>query len=175
MPLALDTLFCTRADVEAMASVYGVDLMLEDYEEASPTATEEAYLDKMIQWGCAEVYRYLGKKYDADQLALSWEVNEWATICVLRRVRSRRGNSPPAIIQELYEQAVVDMKEIGWGEGTLPDIAERSVDTPSVSNIRVDTRYGNKKIRVQRPLSDPRPLPGRKNRDIEADLYVEPG
>lgn len=175
MPTALEILYCTRADVEAILSQEGVELRLDDDGSGQVASTELARLTTQgINYASSRVNFYCLAKYEASELAKSWLVNEWATIIAARWLCSRRGNSPPESLENLYEQVLEDLKGIRSDEAQIPDIGPRDAAWPAWSNISFDTRYQLRRLRVERPISEQTTPNYPQHRDVAADLSVEP-
>jgi hypothetical protein len=154
VPTALAVTYCTQADLEALLSVDGHTGRLDDDATGTLSATESGYLTKAINWATDRVNFYLGSQYASTNLANSWLVNNWAVICAAYWLSCRRGNPPPGSMDQLYKEAVEDMKLVKSGQYQLPDTALRDSAFPAWSNVRTDFLYALRRVRVQRPISD---------------------
>jgi len=147
--------YCVEADVNDLLSQEGVELRLDDDSTGAISTTERQVLTvKGIYWATSRVNLYLVPRYEASQLATSYIVNEWCTRFAARWLCSRRGNSPPASIEDLYQEAKEEMADVLAGKMQVPDIGARSPEWPLWSNIRFDDSYGVRKLRVERPISE---------------------
>lgn len=173
MPDALPYLYTTEADIIALLGGDGEEASLDDSNNLELSTLNQAALSRAIIWATARINYFLLARYDASDLAQSWIVNDWATICAAWRLRVRRGNSGPGSLRELYEEAVMDLKAVQNGEHNLADIGLRTNGWPAWSNVRVDPLYTLRKIRVERPISEQTAQP-RQNRDIPSDYTIEP-
>lgn len=150
----LGALYCTKDDVDALLSISGEQLRLTDEGEAVPTVPEAAYLAANgINYATSRVNFYCQGRYDSDQLAQSWLVNEWATIIATRWLCSRRGNPVPESIEAMYKSTIEDLQNVQAGVLFIPDIGQRNPSGPTWSNVIVRPEYEFRKIRVERPLS----------------------
>lgn len=158
MPAALSTLYTSQAAVEDLLSSEGVSLRLDDDQSGAVAAGE---LDRLtthaVNYATAEVNMRVGGRYAPAQLAESWVVYEWATVIAARWLCARRANPVPTTIQDAFDKALEDMLLVQERKLSLNDIAERAAPQPTLSNMTLDSRYRVKQLRVQRPLSTPRP------------------
>lgn len=154
MPTALTYTYCTEADIQALLGSDGTTARLDDDDTGAQSATEAGYLTTAIYWATDRCNFYLLSRYAAQYLAQSWLVNQWCVLCAAKWLSSRRGNPPPGSINELYEQAVEDMKLVHDGKYEVPGIGTRDAQWPFWSNVRVDAVYALRKIRVEKPISE---------------------
>ena len=174
-PPALAYLYCSEADLEAILSVDGKIGSVDDDNDASESAIEKTYIDAAINWGTDRVNFYCLARYAAADLANSWIVNHWTVICAAKWLSSRRGNPPPASIDDLYEDALKDMEMVRKGDAQVPGMGLRTAAWPAWSNIRVDQLYTLRKIRVERPISEQSPVKDyHQQQDIAANFIIEP-
>ena len=172
-PAALTYTYCTEEDLQALLSETGTTARVDDNGDNAQSATEAGYLDKAISWATDKLNFYLLSRYAADKLATSWVVNQWAVIFAARWLSQRQGNPPPGTINELYAEAIEDLKLVHSGAYEIPGIGTREVLWPVWSNVRVDTLYVLRKIRVERPISE-KTKPGyNQNLDRVAEHIVE--
>lgn len=149
-------LYCSQTDVETLLAVDGLSLRLDDDQTGTLSATETAYLTRIIGWVTARLNMYLLGRYDAANLETSFAVNEFAAIMVAQRVSRRRGNPAAKAIQELYEEVIEMLEQIKAGSLGLEDVAERTSGAPFWDNIR-HTRHTLRRTRVERPISEKTP------------------
>lgn len=173
MPTDLQYTYCTEADIQALLGADGTTARVDDDGTASQSAAEAEYLSQAIQWATDRCNFYLLGRYPAARLATSWLVNQWCVICAAKWLSSRRGNPPPGVVNDLYEQAVEDMKLVHDGKYDVPNIATRTAQWPFWSNVRVDALYSLRKIRVERPISEKSNTTYPQNADRVADVIVE--
>ena len=167
--------YCVEADVQALLSVDGEQMRLTDAGEDYPTATEAAYLTTQgINWASSRINMYCLTRYDASQLATSYLVNEWATIFAARWLCSRRGNPVPKAIQDLYDEALEDLKQVRMGQLDIPDIGQRDPGYPAWSNMTVRPEYLYRKVRREQSISDTSPTTGRTVVDLPSQFLIEP-
>ena len=168
-------LYCTPTDLDGLMSQSGHVGTLDDYNEGALDDVETAYETNAIEWATDRVNLFLLSRYADVDLAKSPLVKNWTVICAAKWLSSRRGNPPPDSIDELYREALEDMKLIKAGEYQLPRVGPRHTAFPAWSNVRTDVFYRLRKNRVERPISDHHARNGFiANRDIVADQTVEP-
>jgi hypothetical protein len=136
-----------------------------------------AFLNQAINWGTAKCNFYLLSRYNAIDLAQSWVCNNWAVICTAYWLSTRRGNPPPGSFDDLYKEAIEDMKAVHSGDYSLPEIGLRSQAWPAWSNLRHDLFYTMRKTRVERAagMSEQTPVPYMGNQDWAGAYIIEPG
>lgn len=162
--------YCTKEDLEALYSVDGILGRVDDTNSGTLDATETGYLDKARYWATRKVDFFCMARYADSALATSWVVNEWAIILACFWLSSRRANPVPNSILELYKEAMEELKSVQAGRFEIPDIGQRAAAFPAWSNVRVDPMSRLRKIRVERPISEPTPTPYRQDRDWSAEL-----
>lgn len=144
-------------------------MRIDDDADAFSSAEETGWILRARTYATSRV-NFLLSRYEPSELNTSWQVNEWATVVAARWLCTRRGNTPPASINTLYEEAMTDMKEVRDGKAELADCGARNVPWPTHSSIRVDHTYNLRKARVERPLSEQTPIQGRQSVDRAADF-----
>lgn len=153
-PTSLTYVYCTEADLQALLSEAGTTARVDDDNDNSQSVTETGYLNNARYWATDKINFYLLSRYAADKLATSWVVNNWCVILAGRWLSMRRGNPPPGVITQLYEEAIEDLKLVHSGSYEVPGVGTRDVLWPVWSNVRVDPLYVLRKIRVERPISE---------------------
>lgn len=170
-PAALDTLYTSMDDVNALLSEEGVGARLDDDQTGTVTVAEEARLTTYaVNYATTKVNDYALGRYAADDLDSSWTVNEWATIIAARWLCSRRGNPVPKSLQDMFEETMAELRMLRDKQYDLQDIAERTSTAPRWSNVRVDVRYRLRRIRKQRPISEQTQPRVPAATDLSADL-----
>ncbi len=175
-PTAPSVVYVTRADLDDFLSPTGVDSRVDDDSTGAISAADARALDNARYWATGRVNMHALGRYAAADLGNSWVVNQWAVVLACHWLSCRRGNPPPGSFDKLYDETVLDLKELRAGTIDLPDVGLRSNAYPAWSNIRCDIFYGLRKLRVERPISrdDPTAGPFRSYRDVVADLIPEP-
>lgn len=172
MPTALATLYCDEQDIRDILSEEGVDLRVDDDDDGAVNETEQLMITKALNQAAAKVNQYCVRFYTPAVLATSWTVHEWASNIAARELCKRRGNPVPTSIEKEYEDTIEDMKAVAAGE-PIEDLVPRHQKGPRFSNGRVDTTYGVRKWRVQRPLSSPQAPERAQNVDYYAEWSYE--
>ncbi len=109
-----------------------------------------------ITYAAGLVLGKLATKYPLTYLAGSLLLIEYATIIAARTLCPRRGNPIPESLELLYQGIVSEggfLDQIVAGQIKLIDasgniIAAKGSFAPTMSNLRVDRRYPNERIRV---------------------------
>jgi len=174
MPTTISTTYCTQADIEALLSVTGVESRVDDDAGGSLSATETGYITSAIQWATAKVNDFCLALYTAADLATSWVINEVAIVLAAKWLSIRRGNPSPGSIADACKEAMERLEKIRNGGHPLADIGQRNAAWPAWSNVRVDPLNIVKKVRVERPISEPSATPYPQHRDYPSEIFVEP-
>lgn len=172
-PPALSYVYCTEQDLQSLLSPDGEIGRLDDQNIG---VVNQTYLTNAINWATERVNLYCLPRYNAIDLAQSWLVNNWAVICAAHWLSTRRGNPVPHSFDDLYEEAIEDMKLIQKGQAQIPNIGLRTSAWPAWSNVRVDVLYTLRKIRVERPISETKGTNPDyyQSQDWAANFIVEP-
>lgn len=159
MPVANSINYCDYEDVENILSVHGVDLRLDDDGTITPSVEEIARLNVWaINIATSKVNMYVLGLYNASDLQRSWLINFYATVIASRLICARRLNPVPESLMQLYEEAIKDLEDLKAQYAFLNDVGMRNVPWPAWSNIRFDTRYRVKQLRVERVISEKTPV-----------------
>lgn len=168
------TLYCTSGDMDDLLSIVGNDSAIDDLNNQTITSDQTAYRNQCIYWATARVDFYLANRYPPAGLVQSWLVNDWATVCACYKEKTRRGNPSPASLVDRYKEACADMKLVHDGLFEVPMTALREQGLPAWSNMKLDLGYSQKKLRVERQISDKRPTDFTQQKDIAGEFIVEP-
>lgn len=172
MPAALDYLYTSTTEVNAVLSSTGTDLRLDDDQGGTVDVTEAAVLSTtIVNEATAEVNDYLFQRYAPIKLNDSWSCRRATSIIAAVWVCQRRGNPVPASLEKEYERVIAKLEQIRDHILDIGGIAERESDQIGVSNVTIDSNYDVKQIRVQRSISDRTPTnsPGPQSwRDVGA-------
>lgn len=117
--------YCSIGDMHDILSRDGVALSKDDY----PPSDYGRALDKAGN----QIEKFLYKRYDPDQLALSDLVRDWAAVIACYHLRTRRGNPVPPGLAALYEETIADLEEIKKAQNDIPHIAPRCAAAPGLS------------------------------------------
>lgn len=118
-------------------------------------AYELARIQKAIAYASSKVNDYCMPRYQsAAALQSSWTVNRWATILAAKWLRSRGGRPLPQSVFDDAKEAMEEMKAVSVGQMQIGDLGTPIAEWPAWSNTCVDPSYWNRKLRVQRPMSE---------------------
>ena len=107
--------------------------------------------------GTARVKLYCCSRYDDSQLVQSWSVNRWATVCGARWLRKRRSQTAPKGIEDDFEEALEEMRQVQVGCLQIEDIGTRTSGWPFVTNTTVQIGYETARVRVEQSISEATP------------------
>lgn len=107
--------------------------------------------------GTSKVKLYCNARYDDSELAQSGTVLDWATLCAVKWLCTRRAQACPKSILADYEECIEEMRMVQCGQLNIEDIGTRGVDWPTVTNITVNPAYDGMRARVQPNISEQTP------------------
>lgn len=105
--------------------------------------------------------------YDVNGLQSSSLINRWATILACYYGSMQRGNPPPEAIDAQATEIFRKLELIGQGKYQLPGIPLASDMRPSMSNVKIDRRFVQQKVRVQQNISTDAPTDLSQNQSID--------
>lgn len=130
--MATANIYCVPSDMVDIMSYNGVDLRRDD---TPPTAYGGAAAKAGNQ-----IDKYCFRRYAPADLATSDLVKDWAATIAVYYLCCRRGNTPPNGIAIMYDEALVDLKEIKNGINDIPGIPIRRGYAPVMSVMRATQR-----------------------------------
>lgn len=149
---------CDQADMERLFSAYGITGFADHDEDGTNDA--DVVEDCIIQ-ASGEIGMYLGQQYDTDSLASNTLVNRWAALAATYFLTMRRGNPPPVSLDTEFKRLLDPetglIPRIGKGAIKLDGVALKGNRTLSFSNVRIDRRYPQSKVRVLQNISSQQP------------------
>ncbi len=153
-PAVPENIYTDATAVSDLIGVCGVNLRLNDSETTVVTVAELLRLTKIIYVASGIVDMFLLTRYAAEDLVLNWVVRDWATVIAAYKLTMRRCGNVPTSLQWEYEQAVKVMRDIQLGLMPIGGVASVSGPGVSLSNHRLDPRYGVNQLRVETSISD---------------------
>ncbi len=166
--------FTDSDSIKDLLSVVGVDERLDDDADGTVDTDEEIRIHRACNVATARVLRYTQTLYDSEDLITSWSVWQWATVIAAYWVCSRRGNPVAASLQALYDETLEDLTAVKMGLLPIEDIGYKTSLAPVWSNVRVDSHYSIRQLRVERPISERSPSQFPQKTDWLSDVLVEP-
>jgi phage gp36-like protein len=153
MPL-LSTTYCTVAEVQRFLSTVGA-VAYADHDDDGVADTD--VIEDCINQATEEIDGYAGQRHTQAALAGSSLVTRWCVIIASYFLAIRRGNPPPESLALEFNR-ILDpdsgmLARVATGKYQLPRVALRADLRPTWSNLRIDRRWPNSKIRVTRANS----------------------
>jgi hypothetical protein len=174
-PAAVTPLYTDVDALNGVLSADGVAFRITDTPGGTP-ATD--LITQAANLATGTVNGFCLARYDAADLAQSWEVWDWTSTIAVEWLCERRGNPVPNGLRKRYERVVGEDGNSGIlgavrdGERLVGEIPQRLTSAPAVSNVIVDQNYRGKQIRVQRNQSDRVPRVLRQPAYDWVDLYI---
>ncbi len=148
------TAYCTKADLERKYSAAAV-LEWSDHDDDG-TGDDNVVADAINQ-GSDEIDIYARQWYSSAALAGSDLIKRWAIELSGYFLCITRGNPAPEAMQIEFDRIMAKLQAILDGQLRLPGVPMSGDLSPTMSNLRVDRRYVQSKIRVQQTTSSPAP------------------
>jgi phage gp36-like protein len=145
------TVLTTRARVERLVSAAAVDAFTDHAE------VDDDVVDDCIEQASGEMLMFLHDRYEESALEATALVNHWCSVWTARLLFIRRGNPVPESLQAEYERVVAYLEKISAGTMNIAGLTLRGDSRPTWSNLRVDRRYPQSKVRVSRNNSSDAP------------------
>lgn len=150
-------------DLELLHRYMSIEGVLSFASHAEGYEDEDLVIDDCIAFADALIGGILSTKYPFNQLYRSPMLQEFATVIALRTLCVRRGNPIPESLELRYQEIVGRdgfLEMIHSGHMKLLDaqgnvIVGRGTSAPQMSNLTVDRRYPQEKIRVRANISTP--------------------
>lgn len=151
----------TVANVGATSlSITALDTAINSGAQARDSGVNAATAARLLigaRKGTSKVKLYCNARYDDSVLAQSGTVLDWATICAVKFLCTRRAQACPKSVLADYEEAIEEMKMVHAGQLYIEDIGVRSSDWPTVTNIIVNPAFDVMRSRVQPSISEQSP------------------
>jgi len=154
--------YCTQADVDRYLSEQGATGWAD--HDQNGTAEDGVY-DDVINQGTEEFNLYCAQRYEPAQLATSTLVNRWTTVFACYFLSQRRANPAPDSLAREFDRIKLLLEKIEAGTLNIPGLPLRGDTRPTFDNLRIDRRFVQRKIRVQREASSDVPSTLRQDFD----------
>lgn len=140
--------YCTTDDVKHILTTEGVDWLTIDQE-----IDAEDVLAKNIERATVRIDQYVSGKYEPSVLASNMWVKWAAAVIASRYIAMRGGNPVPTGIQQQYDENEAFLKDVAAGVADIPGASRPRVGGIAMSNMVVDSRYPERKLRVLSGIS----------------------
>jgi phage gp36-like protein len=157
--------YCDLDDMQRLFSSYGVTAFA-DHDGDGQDDSEVT--NDCINQATEEINLYCQQWYEPDDLATSTLVNRWCTVLATFFLCERRGNPVPDSLANEFNRIAAKLEQILAGTLKLPGLAMRDDMRPSMSNLTVDRRYRQSRIRVTEQNSTDAPT--RLTQDVTTDV-----
>lgn len=116
----------------------------------------------------SEIQTYcLPRGYSASSLQQSNLINRWAVAIALWYGSQTQGNPPPEAFERAYEDVMAKLLLVSQGKLQLPGVGLSIDMRPSMSNVKIDRRFVQQKVRVQQNISTDAPTTLDQNQAID--------
>ena len=147
--------YCTAADVERYFSKVGIDSFLDHDGDKIQTAGAMA---DAIEWATDEINLYVltPGTYAIADLVGNRLLNSWCVCMATCNACQTRGNPIPDSVAMRCEKIMELLQKVMDEVLKLPEVDRQGVGQPTFSNLRIDRRRRDEKVRVVRSTSSKR-------------------
>lgn len=147
--------YCTQADLERKM---GAKAIVAYADHDADGIADTGVIDDAINQATEELDAYLTNRYSQASLQTSPIVTRWATTLASYFLSINRGNPPPESLAAEFTRIMTLLVDVvSTGVYQLPGVSLRSDMRPTLSNLRIDRRYTQSKIRVEKAISSTTP------------------
>ena len=157
----LSTTYCTQSDMERKL---GAQAIIEWSDHNADTVADDDVVDDAINQATGEIDLACRQRYSQAGLATSELINRWATVLACYFLATNRGNPPPESLAAEFQRIMEKLQQVAEGLLQLPGVAMRNDMRPTHSNLRIDRRYIQSKIRVEKATSTDSPTTLKQNK-----------
>ena len=150
--MALTYTYTTKAEMESIFGTDGILLRLDDDRSEAIDGSETANLTDVIEEASHEINFHCVHRYEPATLSANTWIRRACSLIACYFLSRRQGD--PEQYQTAYDQAMQRLLQIRENKMDLPLTALRHDETPAMSNLRVDERYYEAKVRVQDRISE---------------------
>jgi hypothetical protein len=154
------TTYCTQAAIEDLIGTAAVTRCLDDNDDG----VAEVPITKTLERAALKVNQYSTRHYSVTA-ANDWITGYASVVIAATMLFRRRGNAPPAELQDEYDAVVAMLEDVYSGKSELPMASPKAWEAPSMSNLTIDGRYNQSKVRVQDRISIGDAVPGQNTVD----------
>lgn len=145
----MSTIYCVKADIEAILGVAGVLALIDDDQDGEASAAELLHVTAAIERAAVEMNTAIeNSDYDYADLTS----NDWCKQCnatlAAYKLSGRKNNTPSATVVEEYQHFKNCLEELRWGRFRIPEQAPSHETKPTVSNFRPEVNKNHSPIRV---------------------------
>ncbi|TWU22457.1 hypothetical protein Pla52o_35130 [Novipirellula galeiformis] len=165
-------LYCTADDLNRYLSADGVTAFSDHDDDGFG---DSGIVDDCIGRASREIDASALRRYEESRLVGNATLNDWAVVMACRSLCLRRGNMPPESLEMEFHR-IVDpdtgfLARLASGRYKLPGLPQKPGNEPTFSNLTVDRRYRNERIRVVRQSSSPEPSTRERDEAKSAVFY----
>jgi len=139
-------LYSSRAEVEAIWSIEGLDVRLDDDDDGTVGSIEEERLILCIAEATDDINGFATHQYDPSVLLGSRTVRRWASYMAASALSGRRGN--PEQFCNKITRIELQLALLKSGAFNIPDIQTISDVGMAMSNMTIDRNYRLNPVRV---------------------------
>ena len=140
--------YTSQAEIERLLSTAGALARVDDDLDGS---AESGVWEDVVDEATDEINFHCEHLYEPSDMANNLWVRRRATLIGAYLLSQRRGDS--GLYHERYQKLIEVLELVRDGKRQIPRLPTKDDYTPAMSNLRVDHRFGSRKIRVQRTTS----------------------
>jgi len=171
--------YCTIDDIISVFSEHGVHFSVDDDRTGTLTPLEDSFVDDAISRATINIDYHLNRWYDLTTLPGNIWIKWCAATLAAKRLARRRGElAPDGLVLEAAEYEA-QLLAIMQNQATVPSSGEGDASLLTqnagltMSNLEVDSRYANAKVRAN-PLTSTRPAASKLPRFMGNQFVLNP-
>jgi phage gp36-like protein len=129
--------YCTKVDIEAIWPPAELLASVDDDTSGTLSPTEEGYIDRAIERAANFLNARLEMRYRLTDLAASAWCRDANAALAAYWLSTRRGEEPPAHLQQQYDAYLAALAEIAAGRMKVPEVPDSFDLTPTVTSFQV--------------------------------------
>jgi phage gp36-like protein len=150
-----------------LVSLMGQEWLISNADHDGDGAADPDAINRAINAATQEIDLYLGQRYESSVLATHDLVRDWATVRAAMKLHRTAGDPLPQVLIDEWAEILATLKALGAGQMTIPGLSTLGNLRPTMSTRRIDRRYGQRTVRVERDNSTE--VPTKLRREFTGD------
>ncbi len=153
--------------VDELRDLMGDQWVVDNSDHEGDGVADYSPVYRAINAATQEIDLYLGQRYEAAVLAAHQLVRDWATVRAAMKLHRTLADPMPQVLADEWAEILATLKEIAAGQRTIPGLETLGNLRPTMSNRKIDRRYGQRTVRIERDSSTE--VPTKLRREFTGD------